>query len=49
MSERKRAKQTADCCDYIVTPRKPSVSCDPESLFRWRSSAVKNIGTAKMS
>jgi hypothetical protein len=27
------AKRTAGCCDYIATPRKSSISCDPESQF----------------
>ncbi|WP_255350240.1 hypothetical protein [Methanosarcina sp. 1.H.A.2.2] len=26
-------KRTAYCCDYIATPRKSSISCDPKAQF----------------
>ncbi|WP_156161309.1 hypothetical protein [Methanosarcina sp. 1.H.A.2.2] len=26
-------KRTAYCCDYIATPRKSLISCDPEAQF----------------
>ncbi|WP_156164095.1 hypothetical protein [Methanosarcina sp. 2.H.T.1A.3] len=30
------AKRTAYCCDYIATPRKSSIYCDPKAQFGWR-------------
>ncbi|WP_440948747.1 hypothetical protein ACSAZL_11230 [Methanosarcina sp. T3] len=31
-------KRTSCCCDYIATPRKSSISCDPEAKLGRRSS-----------
>ncbi|WP_156161344.1 hypothetical protein [Methanosarcina sp. 1.H.A.2.2] len=27
------AKRTVYCCDYIATPRKSPISCNPEAQF----------------
>ncbi|WP_440945850.1 hypothetical protein ACSAZL_17370 [Methanosarcina sp. T3] len=34
----KRPKRTSCCCDYIATPRKSPISCDPEAKLGWRNS-----------
>ncbi|WP_440948240.1 hypothetical protein ACSAZL_08410 [Methanosarcina sp. T3] len=31
-------KQTSCCCDYIATPRKSTISCDPEAKLGTRNS-----------
>ncbi|HIH94746.1 TPA: hypothetical protein HA338_12215 [Methanosarcina acetivorans] len=35
LNERKRVKRTSCCCDYIATPRKSPISCDPEAKLGW--------------
>ncbi|WP_156161155.1 MULTISPECIES: hypothetical protein [unclassified Methanosarcina] len=37
----REAKRTAGCCDYIATPWKSPISCDPDSQFGWHNQGKK--------
>ncbi|WP_255350268.1 MULTISPECIES: hypothetical protein [unclassified Methanosarcina] len=31
------AKRTSYCCDYIATPRKSPIFCDPDAKLGWHN------------